>query len=89
MALSWSGQSESHQFDRSLSLFCRIFYEAGSTPSIRPQAKRRRAGKFLFLELGQDFGDLLLAIDHFAKEADAIEIAILIDGQIHQNPRLA
>src|SRR5437667_2354306 len=39
----------------------------------------------LFAELGQNLDDLLLAVDHLAQEAVAVDVAILVPAGFHQD----
>src|SRR6266851_431013 len=42
----------------------------------------------LLPELGQDLGDLLLAVDHLGEKADAVDLAGIVPGRLDQDRRL-
>src|SRR3974390_174730 len=39
----------------------------------------------LLAELRQSFDDFLLAVDYLAEEGDAVDVAVLVPGRLHQN----
>src|SRR5262249_33068553 len=58
-----------------------------STLVIGPDPAIRKAADLLS-ELGQDFGNLLLAVDDLGEEADAVDLAFLVPGGFDQDTRL-
>src|SRR5205807_4647746 len=57
-------------------------------PVARPASSScRTSDRGLLAQLGQRLDDLLLAVDDFGQEADAVEVAVRIPGGLHQDAR--
>src|SRR2546428_701588 len=60
-------------------------------PVARPARSNCRTSDSALLsaaQLGQGLDDLLLALDDFGQEADAVDVAVVIPGGLHQDAGL-
>src|SRR5687767_5871590 len=57
-------------------------------PVAMPATASCRKSARLLAQLGQYLDDLLPALHHLDQEADAVDVALLIPGRLHQDARL-